>query len=173
MKIAKFALPVAIILLIGWLINIIYEPIQFEKEKKRRYAQVIQRLKDIRTAQIAFKTVNGSFTADFDSLVSFVKNGQIPVIKQIGNVDDSTAVIIRDTIYVSVLDSLFPISFKPDSLPFVPFTGNAKFTMQAGEIEKGFVKLKVFEVTDSKPFDKSKVLRVGSMTEPTNAGNWE
>ncbi len=45
--------------------------------------------------------------------------------------------------------------------------------MNAGKIEKGNVMVNVFEVVDTKPFDPKQVLKVGSMTEPTNAGNWE
>ncbi len=173
MNITKIALTLLILVLIGWLIKIIYEPIAFEKEKTYRYGYVIQRLKDIRTAQLAYKNVNNSFTGSFDTLVDFVKNGELAVVRQIGNVDDTSAVIIRDTLFVKVMDSLFKPNFIVDSLPYVPFGDGAKFKMAAGEVERGNVKLKVFEVIDSKPFDPKKVLKVGSMNEPSNAGNWE
>ncbi len=151
----------------------IYDPIQFNKEKKYRYSFVIQKLKDIRTAQIAYKSVNGAYTGSFDSLVEFLKNGNFSVIKQIGNVEDSAAVIIRDTILIPVKDSLFAKNYPIDSLPYVPFGEGAKFKLSAGEIEKGKVKVKVFEAVDTAPFDPKQVLQVGSMTEPSNAGNWE
>jgi hypothetical protein len=173
MKPINIALTVIIIVLSYLIFRSINKPIQFNKEKEYRYSQVIQRLKDIRTAQLAYKSVNGAYTGNFDSLIAFVKSGQFPLIKQIGNVEDSTAVIVRDTILVSVRDSIFPPNFPIDSLPFVPFGEGAKFKMQAGEIEKGKVKVKVFEAEDTAPFDKTEVLKVGSMTEPSNAGNWE
>jgi hypothetical protein len=173
MNITKIALTILILVFIGWLVKIIYEPIAFEKEKKYRYSHVIQRLKDIRTAQLAYKNVNNTFTGSFDTLVDFIKNGELAVVKQIGNVDDTSAVIIRDTIFVRVIDSLYTPKFIADSLPYVPFGDGAKFKMQAGEVERGNVMLKVFEVVDSKPFDPKKVLKVGSLTEPSNAGNWE
>jgi hypothetical protein len=173
MKPINIILTLAIVALSFLIIRSIYLPIQFNKEKANRYSYVIQRLKDIRTAQIAYKAVNGKYTSDFDTLISFVKTGQFTAIKSIGNVEDSTAVIVRDTIFIPVRDSIFAANFIVDSLPFVPFGEGAKFEMKAGEIEKGKVMVKVFEVVDTKPFDPKEVLRVGSMTEPSNAGNWE
>ena len=174
MKIIRIALGGVIVVLAFLIYKGINEPIQFNKEKAYRYSFVIQKLKDLRTAQIAYKSVNGSYTDNYDSLLNFVKNGEFLLIKQIGNPDDSTAVIIRDSIYIIVRDSLFPKSYEIDSLPFVPFTnGKSKFKMSAGEVEKGKVKVKVFEIVDTEPFDPTEVLKVGSMTEPSNAGNWE
>lgn len=173
MKIINIVLTVVIIVLSYLIFRSINEPIKFNKEREHRYSYVIQRLKDIRTSQIAYKSVNGAYAPNFDSLIGFIKNGQFPLIKQIGNAEDSMAVVVRDTILVSVKDSLFPGNYPIDSLPFVPFGNGAKFKMQAGEIEKGKVKVKVFEVEDTAPFDKKQVLKVGSMTEPSNAGNWE
>ena len=173
MKPISIILTVVIIVLSFLIFRSISEPIKFNKEKDHRYDLVIKRLKDIRTAELAYKSENGSYTGNFDTLIYFVKNGRFSLIKQIGNVEDSAAVIIRDTIYVQVKDSLFPGNYPVDSLPFVPFGNGAKFKLQAGEIEKGKVKVKVFEAEDTAPFDKNEVLKVGSMTEPSNAGNWE
>jgi hypothetical protein len=173
MKPINIILTVVIIVLAYLIFRGINEPIQFNKEKKYRYGHVIQRLKDIRTAEIAYKSVNGAYTGDFDTLIDFIKNGHFPVIKQIGNVEDSAAVIIRDTILIPVRDSLFRANYPVDSLPYVPFGEGAKFKLEAGEIEKGKVKVKVFQATDTAPFDPKQVLQVGSMTEPSNAGNWE
>lgn len=173
MKPINIILTLAIVALSFLIIRSIYLPIQFNQEKQYRYGFVIQRLKDIRTAQLAYKSVNGKYTSDFDTLIDFVKTGKFTAIKSIGNVEDSTAVIIRDTIFIPVRDSIFPSDYAVDSLPFIPFGEGAKFEMKSGEIEKGKVMVKVFEVVDTKPFDPKQVLRVGSMTEPSNAGNWE
>lgn len=173
MKPVNIILTIVIVVLSYLIFRGINEPIKFNKEKKYRYGFVIQRLKDIRTAQLAYKSVNGAYTGEFDSLLTFIKTGRFALIKQIGSVEDSSAVIIRDTIYIPVKDSIFPGNYPVDSLPFVPFGNGIKFKMQAGEIEKGKVKVKVFEVVDTAPFDPKEVLQVGSMTEPSNAGNWE
>jgi len=173
MKIINIVLTVVILLLAGYLYYIISQPIKFEKEKKKRYTKVIEQLKQIRTTQLAYKAENGKFSGEFNELMDFAKNGQFTVVKRIGNADDSTAVLVRDTTYISVKDSLFKNNISIDSLPIIPFTGGEKFSLEAGIIEKGRVKVPVFEVIDTDPFDEKDILKVGSMTEPTNAGNWE
>ena len=57
-------------------------PIKFNQVKNERYTKVIDRLKDIRTAQIAHKDVNGFYANNFDSLVSFIDNGIFTLIEK-------------------------------------------------------------------------------------------
>ncbi len=91
-------------------------PIKFNQVKNDRYTQVIDRLKDIRTAQIAHKDVNGFYANNFDSLVSFVDNGIFTVIEKRDSsyleynrtyrIDMLKEVEIVDTLgFVSVKDS--------------------------------------------------------------------
>jgi len=80
---------VVIIALAYFLWESIAEPIRFEKAKKKRYKVTIQNLKDIRTAELAYLAVNGKFTGDFDTLINFVKNDSIPMVKAIGSVPDT------------------------------------------------------------------------------------
>lgn len=174
MKIARIALTVISLVLVFLIYKGIKDPIDWQNEKKMRYAKVIERLKEIRTAQTAYRAEKGEYTDNFDSLIQFLKSGNFTVVKQIGDPEDTTAVVIRDTTYVPVRDSLFKNRLQViDSLPFIPFGEGAKFKMSAGKIEKGNVMVNVFEVVDTKPFDPKHVLKIGSMTEPTNAGNWE
>lgn len=48
--------------------------------------EVVQRLKDIRDAQVEYKSVYGHFTPSFDSLKWFIKDGQAMDIKRYGDV---------------------------------------------------------------------------------------
>ena len=57
-------------------------PIKFNQTKNERYAKVIDRLKDIRKAQIAHKDVKGIFSNNFDSLVKFVDEGIFTLIQK-------------------------------------------------------------------------------------------
>jgi len=181
----QLGLTVCILVLAYLLYESIMGPIRFNKERDMRREVVIERLKDIRTAQVAFRNVNGIFANDFDTLVDFLKNGEFPVVKKIGDEEDSTAVIIRDTVYVAVFDSIFKnkkLTYL-DSIPFIPFSGGEKFFMQAGQIERSRVMLAVFEVfaanrfflkglnTDYFVLDEG--LKVGNMTAPSIDGNWE
>ena len=72
--------------------NSIMKPVNFNKEKARRQEVAVQRLKDIRTLEVAFKGVNNRFTADIDSLINFYNTGKMDIIMQVGSNDDSLAV---------------------------------------------------------------------------------
>ena len=69
----------------------IMKPVNFNKEKARRQEVAVQRLKDIRTLEVAFKGVNNRYTADIDSLINFYNTGKMDIVMQIGSQDDSLA----------------------------------------------------------------------------------
>ena len=92
-KILTFiVLPLVIVALVYAIWNSVQEPVQFQKDTKARETVSIQRLKDIRTLQDAFKGANGRFTASIDSLINFYYNDSVKIIRQIGSMDDSAAV---------------------------------------------------------------------------------
>ena len=63
--------------------------INFGKEREAREKEIIARLIDIRTAQIAFRDRNmGQYTDNFDELIAFVKNDSIPFVKKVGELTD-------------------------------------------------------------------------------------
>lgn len=97
MKILKkvltyFIFPVIIIGLAYAIVQSVMEPVNFNKAKEAREAVGIQRLKDIRDLQVAFKSQYGRFSPTVDSLKDFYNNGKIKLVMQIGSQDDSLAV---------------------------------------------------------------------------------
>jgi hypothetical protein len=105
-------------------------------------------------------------------------------------------IIKRDTVRVSVKDSLFPANYPVDSLSFIPFIdGLESFEMGAGVVETGSgVKVQVFEAKvhnniylkgleaqeiinlndKTQKLERYPGLKVGSLEEANNnAGNWE
>ena len=76
----------------------IMQPVNFNKEKKSREAVAVQRLKDIRTLQVAYKSVTGKFNSSIDSLKQFYENGEMEIVMQIGSMDDSLAVANTEAI---------------------------------------------------------------------------
>ena len=159
----KTILQIVLIIVIIGLSYAIYEsiqqPIRFGQQHDQRKAAVIERLKGIRDAQVAYRTLNNRYTGSFDTLINFVKTAKLPLIKMEGSLSDSLinagvteakalamGLIKRDTVYVNAQDSLFKKGFNPDSLQFVPFTNKAKFEMGSGEQMTGSgVKVQVFE----------------------------
>ncbi len=183
-NILKIGLAVVVLVLAYFTYDTIAKPIRFQKEKKVRYAAIIKRLKDIRKAEVTYKGVYGTYTGNFDTLLNFLKNDSLPLIKKIGQIPDELldsiterqavemGMIVRDTFFIPVHDSILQ-TLNVDSLPYVPYTNGAKFKLQAGEIEVSQTKQQVFECKDSKPFDPNQVLKVGSMIEVSTSGNWE
>ena len=97
MKILKEVLvylifPIAIVGLAYMIVESVMEPVRFNNEKEAREQVAIQRLKDIRTLQNAYKTEYGKFTASFDTLKSFYTDSTMKVVMQLGSADDSVAV---------------------------------------------------------------------------------
>ncbi|MDG1572621.1 hypothetical protein OZ410_09860 [Robiginitalea sp. M366] len=137
-------------------------PIEFDKIKKERFADVIDRLKDIRNAQEAYKTVNGNYAKDFQSLIKFVDTGQYVITQQRDSsymefdptygIDMLKEVKIIDTLgYVSVKDSLFKADTRYNSMMNVPHAqGNETFTMKADFIEQSGYRAPVFEAKVAK-----------------------
>ena len=150
-----------IALFTGWqLYSSIMAPIEFKKVKEERYAKVINNLKDIRKAEIAYKTVNGKYTADWNQLISFIETGEytitqrkdssiidVELTKQFGGVEMRKDIVIIDTIgTASVKDSLFRDNVRYKTMMNVPGT-DLKFDLKAGTVEKGDNHLPVFEAS--------------------------
>ena len=94
-KALKIVLEVVLFCAILGLVYAIYssimKPVNFNKQKEKREAVAIQRLKDIRTLQVAYKSVNGKYVSTVDSLKAFYENGKMEVVMQVGSADDSIA----------------------------------------------------------------------------------
>ena len=87
----EILLLIGIVALVYAIYSSIMKPVNFNKQKEKREAVGIQRLKDIRTLQVAFKSVNGKFVSTVDSLKKFYEEGKMAVVMQIGSADDSIA----------------------------------------------------------------------------------
>ena len=174
-----------------FLVNSIKYSIDEEARINAAEDKVIEKLKMIRDAQIAFQSVNGKFANEWDSLLNFVENGNIFLIQRreetvlLDYGAEETTLYIDTLGSVTVIDSLYSSipNFKASNLIFVPGYENVKFEIWASKIEKGGVEVDVVEVRNPKPFDPNrkesneaninKPLRFGSRTSITTAGNWE
>ena len=133
-------------------------PINFNEVKNKRYAEVINKLKLIRKAQIAHKDVKGFYSNNFDSLVKFVDEGIFTLIQKrdssyieydrIYRIDMLREVVVVDTLgYFPVKDSLFKDSDAYKSFAKVPINGiDAEFEIKADIVDKNGFRVPVFEV---------------------------
>jgi len=88
-----------LVVLLAWLIvKSVQKPVKFNNEVAARSQVAVQRLKDIRTLQVAFKSVNGRYSPTIDSLKLFYEEGKMDIVMQIGSNDDSLAVANTEAI---------------------------------------------------------------------------
>ena len=198
--IIKVVLLVVIVILAYYIVYGINKPIKFEKERTSRFEQTIEKLKDIRTAQVAYKELTGFYTPSFDTLIYFIKTEDIRVVRAIGFVPDTLTekealklgIISRDTFFVPIIDSLFKnIKYPIEDIRFIPTGTKCEFKMDTSAVLTGSgVMVKVFQcyalnfdildgldrqyIINYNSSKKDSCLRVGSLTEANNnAGNWE
>ena len=175
----------------------ISQPVKFENEKTVREHKVVQNLKDIRSTQVLFKQSYNRYTANFDSLIEYIRSGVLPVVNIIPDPNDTTFTkTINDTVgYIKVADSLFKdrAHFDVEALRYIPFTDKQEFEIQAGYIMRGGMSIPVFEAkapyksylngldpqrirnaaAQQEAVDKYAGMKVGSMNEASIDGNWE
>lgn len=145
-------------IVLGYLIyRSITGPIEFKQIKQERFNKVISVLKDIRNSQEAYKTVNGKFAKDFNSLIAFVDTGRYTITQQRDSsymefdktygIDLLKEVRIIDTLgFIAIKDSLFKGDTRYKSMMNVPYAqNNQTFEMKADIIEKSGYKAPVFE----------------------------
>ena len=142
----------AIILLLAWqVVKSIQAPIKFNTEQKARETKVIERLIDIRNAEVLYKNATNKYTDNFDTLIKFCQTAEIPVVQMISkqNPADSTYYTVYDTIgFVKVMDSLKSgrEGFNISDLKVVPFSEpQTNFELEAGTKESSGVKVPLFE----------------------------
>jgi hypothetical protein len=201
-------LTVVILILAYLLYESIMDPIRFNNERDKREAAIKERLIDITSAQVLYRSKYGKYTGSFDTLISFIKFDSLPVVFRQGQLTDQMVkdglterealrrkLIVRDTSYMPITDSIFSIRYPIDSIRFVPFTGGTEFQMAASSVETGSkVVVQLFEASVLnnvflQGLDKQLIInynalrkeitgfpgmRVGNVKEPNNnAGNWE
>lgn len=152
----------ALIIYLGYITFMsVYGEIKFNKLKVERYSAVIERLKDIRDAELAHKTITGEFTDDFDALISFVDTAKFVITER----RDTSVVdkeltrrfngitmyrdeVIIDTLgFVPVKDSLFGADTRYKEMMNIPVgKPGAKFELEAGMLDD----IPVFEARAAK-----------------------
>lgn len=146
-KIAQIILAIVIIGLVYVIYDQISTPIKFDDELKARKGQVIDRIKDIRTAQRAFKSKYQHFTGSFDTLTNFILHDTLVLEKKIYDEDDSVGMALLkkkkqknvEEFKIAVIDTIFApkvLTAKDiQQLRYIPDTGNkTQFIMEAGSI---------------------------------------
>ncbi len=151
-----------VIAALGYLLfNAIWGEVKFNEIKEERYKAALVNMLDLRKSQLAHKTVTGTYEKDFDKLVRFIDTAEFTLTQRRDTtvldvektkrfrVDTFKEIVVIDTLGTkSVKDSLFKGSDRYKTMINVPIEGvNAKFEMDAGEIEKSNTMYPVFEIS--------------------------
>lgn len=160
--IIQIVLWVVIVVLVYFNYKAIYGPVDFNKSKEKRYAQVIQKMDKIRKAQLAHRDVNGKFTSTFDSLTRFIDTAEFTITQrrdtsyldqeylETYGVDKMVEDVVIDTLgTVKVKDSLFE-NYNYSNLKIIPATDNKTFEMDAGYVTVNKNRVPVFEAKVNK-----------------------
>jgi hypothetical protein len=137
-------------------------PIKFNKQKVVRFAKVINNLKIIRDAEVAYYEVTGNYTASEDTLISFIDTAQRAIIEfrdTVYKVNKGTKwqpvmvdveKRVKDTIaYEAILVQFKDRNYK--EMFNVPGVPNKKFDVQVSTVEKiAGLQVPVFEAKTGK-----------------------
>jgi len=148
--------------------NSIYAPVRFNKIKVNRYQKIVDRLKDIRDAELAHREITGDFTGSFDSLVQFIDTAKFVITQQRDSsykyfdkgygIEKEKDTVLIDTLgFASVKDSLFKNDSRYKEMMWAPIPGSehkVKFELKHGYLTRSNVKLPVFVAR----IDKAEVL---------------
>ncbi len=195
MRIAvNLALFVIICLLIWVLYKSIEEPIAFKAEREKRERAVIDKLRQIRSAQEYYRDIKGGFAGSFNSLTYVLRKDSFRIIKVIGDPDDPSYVgeISYDTTFRAAYDSvLTALNLNSlDSLAYVPYGKGKTFDIKADTAIYQSTKVNVVEVgiprnvfmgkyADAsyarydQSYDPNSIIKFGDLNTPKLAGNWE
>ena len=182
----------AVIGFLGYLLYLnIREPIAFQQVKNSREDVVVDKLKEIRTAQEIYRDITGMFAGDFDSLAYVLKTDSITFENIMGDPDDPTnSNFIRTITKTPAIDSIRSLGINLDSLRYIPFTEGEQFNISADTMTYQSTLVNVVEVgTRWKTFmgrygsgkyskydnsyNPNKMLKFGDMNAPNLTGNWE
>lgn len=193
MRIVINLLLIAVAAFLLWtLFTSIKEPIAFKDEKDRRENAVIEKLKQIRTAQELFRNIKGGFAPNFDTLSKVLSTERFAIIGVNGDPDDPnfTGTITYDTSYSAAIDSINRLGINLDSLRFVPFSNGVAFDLKADTLTYQKTLVQVIEVGTKRVnfmgpyadkrfarydqnYDPEKPIKFGNLGAPNLSGNWE
>lgn len=169
-RIIEIVLGIAIVVM-GYLVySSINTPLQWQKTKAARYADVKQRLLDIRTAQIAHKAAKGYYAKTYAELTLFLNTATFKRVSKRYVTIKGNVRLLQTEVPIPVADSLFGKNYNVNALPYVPFN-TKRFNMDVRVNERDGTEF--IEVVDPDPFDSDDPLSFGSLTEPTLRASWE
>jgi len=163
----KLGIQLVLWLVIGFLgykvYDSVYSKVRFQEVKQERFAEVVSKLKDIRRAQLAHKTVTGTFASSFENLSKFIDTAKFEITQRRDSsftrfdrslgIDRSIDTVVVDVLgYEAVKDSLFKNSSRYKTLNQVKINDEKTATigMETSVINKNDIDYPVFKASIAK-----------------------
>jgi len=134
----------------------IMRPEKFKTIYEDRKAEVVLKLKDIRTLQAFYKAEKGSYANSFAQLRDFWENGKMTIVVKEGNVPDTLTesealklkIIRRDTVIVSAKEEMMRSlpNLDIDRFDIVPYSKGERFTIAADTKMRANIPVYVYQV---------------------------
>ena len=141
----------------------VYSSVRFQETKTERFATVVNKLKEIRKAQLAHKTVTGKYATSFEGLAQFIDTAKFEITQRRDSsftrfdkslrIDKSIDTVVVDVLgYESVKDSLFKNndSYKNLSLVEVSPEKTAKIKLETDIMIKNEIEYPLFKASIDK-----------------------
>lgn len=162
------------IFLVWKIYDLVIGDVREQQEIKRIDKLVINKLSIIRDCQVVYNDIHGDYAKSFDELINGIKNGQLMEFSKVGDKDRNPDEEVQiDTIYTDAMIKVFGSrDYAIENLSFVPPHDTAVFLMETDYVYKSDVKLPVFEVVDPHPYNPERTLKVGSLVDAIETGNW-
>ncbi|MBD0402514.1 hypothetical protein [Flammeovirga sp. EKP202] len=194
-------LMVPVVVYLGYtLFHSVFDTIELSEQIKKSEARVIKQLKMIREAETAYLSRYKQYTASWDTLAMFIDsdtiyNVQKKEIIQARKKNDPLYYTRTDSVRIEydtigatqVREKIFPVeeygNFDASKLRYIAGKDGKEFELSAAKEKKGNAMVSYVECVDKFPLDKQRkesnasptrrLLKFGSLSEATTAGNWE
>jgi hypothetical protein len=136
----------------------IMRPEKFRTVYEDRHTEIKNRLITLRTVEAIYKNEHKKYAGDVDTLVDFVKNGKINIIKNVGNIPEGMSeadafkagLIKKEIVSVPAVDRILEadptIEKYIHNFQYIPFTNGKKFQIQTGKIASKTYEIPVYRV---------------------------
>lgn len=159
----RIVLVIAVVFLAILATRSILRPEKFKMVYETRSSVISERLIAVRTIQTVYKNEKKTFCSDMDSLVDFVQNGHINVVKNIGEVPEGMSeadafkagLLKKETVSIPVKDRIIEMEPKVEAVlndfQYIPYATNEDgskkmFTIQVGEIKSKTYSIPVYRI---------------------------
>jgi hypothetical protein len=153
-------LQICLVLVIIFLSLMVYRsiarPQKFKAIHDARKAEVVLKLKDVRTLQGFYKHEKGAYANDFEQLRDFWNNGKMTIVVKEGTVPDTLTeaealklkIVRRDTVIVNAKEEMMRSLPNLDINRFdiIPYSKGERFSIAADTVTRANISVFVYQV---------------------------